>query len=195
MSSRAGALFNAVKKQFGLHSYLLPLALPDPPPPPVPVPALVPRVPPLSSNDSAQPGPAGPNGDAEYSNADVTLNTLRLGETDIQRTARFTREFLVMSLLPWMEKCVVEWNENVCPSFLKFINFADCPSFPQHDGFHLVFSLQRVAFLVLPLHRPLRLIIRTIQSPVFALTHLPGRYRVRDPLPSLNNAAWLSSPP
>lgn len=25
--------------------------------------------------------------------------------------ARFTREFVVMSLVPWMEKCVLEWNE------------------------------------------------------------------------------------
>ncbi|KAG6381059.1 ER-golgi trafficking TRAPP I complex 85 kDa subunit-domain-containing protein [Boletus reticuloceps] len=25
--------------------------------------------------------------------------------------ARFTREFIVMSLVPWMEKCVLEWNE------------------------------------------------------------------------------------
>lgn len=41
------------------------------------------------------------------------LNTLRMAENDIQETARFTREFVVMSLLPWMEKCVVEWNENV----------------------------------------------------------------------------------
>jgi hypothetical protein len=36
-----------------------------------------------------------------------------MAENDIQQTARFAREFLVMSLLPWMEKCVVEWNENV----------------------------------------------------------------------------------
>ncbi|PBK77412.1 hypothetical protein ARMSODRAFT_280722 [Armillaria solidipes] len=152
----AGALFNAVKKQFGLHSYLLPLALPDPPPPPVPVPALVPRVPPLSSTDSAQPGPAGPNGDAEYSNADVTLNTLRLGETDIQRTARFTREFLVMSLLPWMEKCIVEWNENFSstrrlPSrlFSSTRRFFGSPSpspAPTHNPHHSVSSIRSNTF-------------------------------------------------
>lgn len=41
------------------------------------------------------------------------LNTLSMGEKDIQQTARFTREFVVMSLVPWMEKCVMEWNENV----------------------------------------------------------------------------------
>ena len=26
---------------------------------------------------------------------------------------KFVREFVVMSLIPWMEKCVMEWNENV----------------------------------------------------------------------------------
>ncbi|KAK0464963.1 ER-golgi trafficking TRAPP I complex 85 kDa subunit-domain-containing protein [Desarmillaria tabescens] len=152
----AGALFNAVKKQFGLHSYLLPLALPDPPPPPVPVPALVPRVPPLTSNDSTQPGPTGPNGDAECPNTDVTLNTLRLGETDIQRTARFTREFLVMSLLPWMEKCVVEWNENFSstrrlPSrlFSSTRRFFGSPSpspAPTHNPHHSVSSIRSNTF-------------------------------------------------
>jgi len=48
------------------------------------------------------------------------VNTLRMGEKDIQHTARFAREFVVMSLVPWMEKCVVEWNENV-PIFLHII--------------------------------------------------------------------------
>ncbi|KAJ8468953.1 hypothetical protein ONZ45_g17058 [Pleurotus djamor] len=37
-NEEAAALLNAVKKQFGLNCYLLPLALPNPPPPPVPVP-------------------------------------------------------------------------------------------------------------------------------------------------------------
>ena len=36
-----------------------------------------------------------------------------MAEGDIQQTARFAREFVVMSLVPWMEKCVLEWNENV----------------------------------------------------------------------------------
>lgn len=38
---------------------------------------------------------------------------IRMCEIDIQETARFVREFVTMSLIPWMEKCVVEWNENV----------------------------------------------------------------------------------
>ena len=27
--------------------------------------------------------------------------------------AKFVREFVVQSLIPWMERCVVEWNEAV----------------------------------------------------------------------------------
>ncbi|KAJ7092588.1 ER-golgi trafficking TRAPP I complex 85 kDa subunit-domain-containing protein [Mycena epipterygia] len=108
----AGALFNAVKKQFGLHSYLLPLSLPSPPPPPVPVPALIPRLPPPPSSDSPDLGAMAEPPPTPSVTTSSTLNTLRMSETDIQQTARFTREFLVMSLIPWMEKCVVEWNEN-----------------------------------------------------------------------------------
>jgi len=102
--SRAGALFNAVKKQYGLHAYLLFLELPSPPPPPVPVPAPVPRLPPptdLSGPVDSVPAQT------------VPLNTMRMSEQDIQQTARFTREFVTMSLVPWMEKCVIEWNEAV----------------------------------------------------------------------------------
>jgi trafficking protein particle complex subunit 8 len=44
---------------------------------------------------------------------DDTENTLRMNEQDIQNTAKFVREFVTMSLIPWMEKCVVDWNENV----------------------------------------------------------------------------------
>ncbi|PPQ62964.1 hypothetical protein CVT24_006070 [Panaeolus cyanescens] len=109
----AGALFNAVKKQYGLHSYLLPLKLPQPPPAPVPVPAILPRLPPPPSPDSPQrpPTPSTPN--ASDPSASINpLNTLRMQEQDIQHTARFTREFVVMSVVPWMEKCVMEWNEN-----------------------------------------------------------------------------------
>lgn len=41
----------------------------------------------------------------------VSPSFLKLSEPDIQQLARFTREFVVMSLVPWMEKCVLEWNE------------------------------------------------------------------------------------
>ena len=78
-------------------------------PPPVPVPALLPRLPPPSSetwqNGSPTPRPL------STPSLVVSPNFLRLSEPDIQQMARFTREFVVMSLVPWMEKCVLEWNE------------------------------------------------------------------------------------
>ena len=120
---RAGALFNAVKKQFGLQSYLLSLGLPKLPPPPIPVPALMPRLPPPPSPGSPPPQkpttPTTPNSPGS-SGCTAILNTLRMEEKDIQQTARFTREFVVMSLVPWMEKCVVEWNESVSSISLVF---------------------------------------------------------------------------
>ncbi|CAL1695522.1 unnamed protein product [Somion occarium] len=143
----AEALFNAVKKQYGLHSYLLPLLLPtSPAPEPVPVPFPAPRLPPLPSSDvspmpPSQPAPAGlassvpytpVRSPMPYSSAPPSLaagkfqgqsqvassqvNSLCLSEPDIQQIGRFTREFVVMSLIPWMEKCVVEWNESFSSS-------------------------------------------------------------------------------
>lgn len=121
---RANALFNAVKKQYGFNSYLLSLTMPTPAPQPVPVPALMPKLPPLPNGDSPHrpaqsrnpsfleaTSPAITPGDSPpLAN---TFNSLRMVETDIQETAKFAREFTVMSLVPWMEKCVAEWNENV----------------------------------------------------------------------------------
>lgn len=109
----AGALFNAVKKQYGLHTYLLSLELPSPPPPPVSIPALVPRLPPLTiSNGPADAVPP----DLKAAAQTILLNTLRMCEQDIQQTARFAREFVTMNLVPWMEKCVIEWNETYSSS-------------------------------------------------------------------------------
>jgi hypothetical protein len=45
---------------------------------------------------------------------DEQLNkALLLSDHDVQNFMRFVREFAVMSLIPWMERCVAEWNENV----------------------------------------------------------------------------------
>ncbi|KIK70846.1 hypothetical protein GYMLUDRAFT_235261 [Collybiopsis luxurians FD-317 M1] len=106
----AGALFNAVKKQYGLHSYLLPLDIPNPPPAPVPVPTAKPRLP-LAGSDSPEITTK-PLQSSSQNGPQNGMNTLRMNEKDIQQTAKFTREFLVMSLIPWMEKCVLDWNEN-----------------------------------------------------------------------------------
>ncbi|KAI0639808.1 ER-golgi trafficking TRAPP I complex 85 kDa subunit-domain-containing protein [Trametes polyzona] len=149
----AEALFNAVKKQYGLHSFLLPLHLPtDPLPAPVPVPALPPRLPvnpslhsPPRTPQPSRPGtntispaptppphPASPMPSSSRpppltltnkptdvpppSPTVYTGSTLRLTQDDIQQIGRFVREFVTMSLIPWMEKCVVEWNENYSSS-------------------------------------------------------------------------------
>ncbi|KAI0830719.1 ER-golgi trafficking TRAPP I complex 85 kDa subunit-domain-containing protein [Trametes gibbosa] len=149
----AEALFNAVKKQYGLHSFLLPLHLPtDPLPPPVPVPSLPPRLPALPSlqtvphtpqpalpgsnmlspvpTPTPPPHPASPMPSAAKpppltnkasdnppsSPTVYTGSTLRLTQDDIQQIGRFVREFVTMSLIPWMEKCVMEWNETYSSS-------------------------------------------------------------------------------
>ncbi|KAL0579376.1 hypothetical protein V5O48_002652 [Marasmius crinis-equi] len=118
----AGALYNAVKKQYGLQTYLLPVELPNPPPAPIPVPAAMPRLPPPDSDSPdfrPPPTPYTPHAPQlpvptpKARGVSSAMNTLRMNEKDIQHTAKFTREFLVMSLIPWMERCVVEWNETV----------------------------------------------------------------------------------
>src|SRR6202040_3961427 len=53
---------------------------------------------------------------ASISGPTYDANALRMNERDIQKTAKFVREFVSMSLVPWMEKCVADWNENVTPS-------------------------------------------------------------------------------
>jgi hypothetical protein len=159
---RAGALFNAVKKQFGLHSYLLSLGLPRPPPKPIPVPALIPHLPMPPSSDSPP---------SDNVTSQTTLNTLSMEEKDIQQTARFTREFLVMSLIPWMEKCVVDWNENVTLT-LKYWYKAlilHIVSSPQLEGFLHVCSLQLVVYLVLRLR-----LLRLSRSCLLSLPFLVG---------------------
>ncbi|OCH95835.1 hypothetical protein OBBRIDRAFT_767184 [Obba rivulosa] len=140
----AESLFNAVKKQYGLHSYLLPLSIPTPAPPPsVSAPSPLPRLPPPPTFDSppliARPDPVGlaalstrggespvlrspdpqavPNQhEPPPSPIPPSASVLRLPEADINRTGKFVRDFVTMSLIPWMEKCVVDWNEQYSSS-------------------------------------------------------------------------------
>ncbi|TCD62768.1 hypothetical protein EIP91_006412 [Steccherinum ochraceum] len=129
----AESLFNAVKKQYGLHTYLLPLSLPtSPPPTAVSIPLPVPRLPPIppaeiSPMPPSQPAPAGvstspppasvlsPRVQSPVQSPDKppldATKPLLLSEGDAQQLSRFTREFVTMSLIPWMEKAVVDWNE------------------------------------------------------------------------------------
>ena len=101
------SLFNAVKKQYG-NSHLLKLTLPSPPPSGVPSPALPPRLP----NNPEISGP-----DAPQPRAQAESFTIKMIETDLASTAKFVRELAVESLIPWMGKCVLEWNEAVSRLF------------------------------------------------------------------------------
>jgi len=102
------SLFNAVKKQYA-NSHLLKLTLPSPPPPGVPSPALPPQLP----NNPETSGP-----DAPQPRAQTELFTIKMIETDLASTAKFVRELAVESLIPWMGKCVLEWNEAVSVPFV-----------------------------------------------------------------------------
>ena len=41
-------------------------------------------------------------------------------ETDLASTAKFVRELAVESLIPWMGKCILEWNEAVSCPFVPY---------------------------------------------------------------------------
>ena len=96
---RAVALLNAVKKQFGLNTHLLQLpSLRDKTKFDVPIP--LPQLP-LVSVESKQKPPS------------AHSMSLIMSELDAQNTSRFVREFVTMALIPWMERCVAEWNDAV----------------------------------------------------------------------------------
>lgn len=114
---RANALFNAVKKQYGLNTAFIRLTLPSPPPPPVSIPAPPPRL----SNSIQQDSSASNHEytamstpqDARENGIGEPGGLIRMCDSDIQATAQFVRDFITMGLIPWMEKCVVDWNEAV----------------------------------------------------------------------------------
>ncbi|KIM32672.1 hypothetical protein M408DRAFT_184959 [Serendipita vermifera MAFF 305830] len=90
------ALYNAVKKQHGSHVHLLNLTL-ERPVSPIPIIPMPPQLPlpnavhvPFEVPDTSE---------------------LWMSEADAQATGKFVREFLTQSLLLWMEKSVLEWNE------------------------------------------------------------------------------------
>ncbi|THH11203.1 hypothetical protein EW145_g824 [Phellinidium pouzarii] len=111
----ANALYNAVRKQYGLNTYILRLALPSPPPPPVSIPALYPRLPATPYQDGAQVKEKGVSGQVlspTLENGSGELGyMIRMCDSDIQAIAQLVRELVTTGLIPWMEKCVINWNE------------------------------------------------------------------------------------
>lgn len=71
-----------------------------------------PRLPPTLQSVHQTPDPSAVTREPA-SRAARDVNSLRLSDRDIQQIAKFVREFVSMSLVPWMEKCVTDWNENV----------------------------------------------------------------------------------
>ena len=45
------------------------------------------------------------------------IDELLMTEADAQAVGKFVREFVTTALLPWMERNIIDWNENVrsCP--------------------------------------------------------------------------------
>ncbi|KAG8949630.1 hypothetical protein FRC04_008376 [Tulasnella sp. 424] len=103
------ALMNATKKQYGLHCHLLSLNLSTPQTPrqlkpsPPELPSLLQTPAVNSERGGVLPHTNGVNG--------ASTEVLNLSDEDTVNTARFIREFVTQSLVPWMERCVMEWNE------------------------------------------------------------------------------------
>ncbi|KDN42910.1 hypothetical protein RSAG8_06436, partial [Rhizoctonia solani AG-8 WAC10335] len=100
------ALLNAVKKQHGAHTHLMCWSLSGssttnpfiPPPPQLPPPP-----------NGVTETPSSPQFDDLTKG--VELDSTVLGDDDLQSISRFVREFATQSLIPWMERSVVDWNE------------------------------------------------------------------------------------
>lgn len=106
--SSTESFFNTVNKQYG-NSHLLKLALPSPPPSGIPSPAPFPRLP----NNPETSGPDTPQLRTQSESFDIQMTG-----TDLESTAKFVRELTVESVIPWMGKCILEWNEVVSFPFV-----------------------------------------------------------------------------
>ncbi|KAF8309874.1 ER-golgi trafficking TRAPP I complex 85 kDa subunit-domain-containing protein, partial [Cantharellus anzutake] len=99
----AVALLNAVKKQFDLNTHLLQL--------PSSLEKVNVRIPFASSRLSP---PLDVSRSPEIRRPKLERRTvvmeITMSETDAQNTQRFVREFVTVSLIPWMERYVIEWN-------------------------------------------------------------------------------------
>lgn len=118
-------------------------------------PPSVPGASPLLTPGSVPPTPrptsrAGPSDPVRVSGPRL----LSLSEGDIQAIGRFTREFVVMSLVPWMEKCVLDWNESVSKISSSLCKAHNALLYSIHplEGFHRGSSRLLDAYLAPPLH-------------------------------------------
>ncbi|CAE6428840.1 unnamed protein product [Rhizoctonia solani] len=106
------ALLNAVKKQHGAHAHLMCWSLSGSSTTSPFVPPL-PRLPPAPSDVTETP-----RSHPEDLTEDSGSDNIALGDDDIETISRFVREFVTQSLIPWMERNVIEWNEAVSATVL-----------------------------------------------------------------------------
>ncbi|KAG8747243.1 hypothetical protein FRC10_001859 [Ceratobasidium sp. 414] len=100
------ALLNAARKQYGVHAHLVPWSLSAPSITQPFIPAL-PSLPPSPNALLDTPSRQQLDDLTEVAGHDA----VPMSEEDRQSTNRFVREFVTQSLIPWMERNVVEWNE------------------------------------------------------------------------------------
>ncbi|KDQ08436.1 hypothetical protein BOTBODRAFT_148671 [Botryobasidium botryosum FD-172 SS1] len=108
------ALFNATKKQFGLSTHLLSLTM-STPTTAKPIALFPNQLPSLDVGDS----PEQPliSLDAPTEEVEVRpVQELAMTEEDLAAIGRFVKELTNSGLLPWMESCVSEWNNNYSSS-------------------------------------------------------------------------------
>ncbi len=133
---RSAALLNAVKKQRGHSTYLLNLRLSNSPHPTskITFPCSLPE----SGFSDREP--------------EKISNDLFLSEEDVVEIDRFMRELVVMSLIPWLERSVLDWHESV--RFHRFLihKLRHLGSIPQIKNYIREFSLPQNGCLVLLFH-------------------------------------------
>jgi hypothetical protein len=122
---------------------------------------------------------------------------LNLTEADVAQFARFVREFVTMSLVPWMERCVLDWNESVrqremnkCQLLTHFLLLSTLP--PEDCRRDCSLPLDAYSEVPVAVTIPQRL----LYIPLILIKTLP-HLRLLVPSPDLrrNNAVSLSSPP
>jgi hypothetical protein len=51
------------------------------------------------------------------------VDELLMTAADAQAVGKFVREFVTTALLPWMERNIIDWNENVGSSLIVLVLF------------------------------------------------------------------------